>query len=538
MLQLAGTEPSWPGEYAAWAPPGILPARLGHCGAEQAAPALVPSGCSASGGQFQETTQEYLAALRDCLFNSSALREQAAKHFATASRGGPYVGFDEALYIWAEVHAHLGKPFGPEGHACLERLYVERVGFPGQAWLAADGFEFFFRDMLQALRPMLQTPMVQEASAEPSPQGMKDVLVSRTPVPTSAPAPAPASLGENGRYLVERRLGGGTCGEVFKATEKGTGRRVAVKRVTRNSEALLEEFAVLQGLEHPNVLTATECFEGDDCCYVVTEFIPGGSLADHLRSEAQTGRVTSEPWASEVLHQALAAVAYCHGVGVVHNDLKPENILLASPDGARPRVVVSDFGLAKPACQGSDVPPGDPRYAPPEAWEENWHQSHQAVNSSFADVWMLGCTLFEMLSGGHLPFLVHRNPGLAEFHTWLCKDMNFRYTWVMSLKQNEPNWQTVAAAGAGPRSEAALDLCGQMLAKDPHQRPTCAACAVHPWFEEQRCARRQVGESQGSLLAEEARRRILANASGWRRPAATDASDAGDQAPAPEADSA
>lgn len=365
-------------------------------------------------------------------------------------------------------------------------------------------------------RAIVHVPLLVAPAAAAVPMGSAVMMPTQT-LPSAdsvADAGLPETLGQ-GRFRVEKRLGKGAFGEVFKAVELASSRRFAIKRMTKASSDL-KEFAVLRELTHPNVLQASDQFEDEANLYVVTEFIPGGSLADRLKAHSKTD-VTStflEPWTAAVFQQVLAGVSYCHAQGVVHNDLKPDNIFLSQLDGKFPRVVVADFGLASAAFLAgrTDGPPGDPRYAPPEAWEVQAHASHKGVGSLPGDVWMLGCTLFELLSKGSLPFIMHRHTELQDFLSWMRSAPRFRFNWVMSLKTTEPNWEAITtAAGTGPRpSAASVDCCGQMLMKDPARRPPCTACAEHPWFEDQHVAGQQ-GKSKAECIAEEARRRIIAS---------------------------
>ncbi|CAK0797115.1 unnamed protein product, partial [Prorocentrum cordatum] len=320
----------------------------------------------------------------------------------------------------------------------------------------------------------------------------------------------------------ERRLGSGSFGEVFKAKVASSGLLVAVKRVLKQRESVMKEFPcgnmrvgttsstsrvacsgeymILQGLSHPHVLQVIGHFEDENSLYVVSEFLSGGSLTDLLQQQSAP---FSEAWGALAIRQTLTAMTYCHSAGVVHNDLKPENLLLKSLSvRAGLHIVVSDFGQASSVyqpgqCPLSDLPLGDPRYTPPEAWNG---QTCHGVCSKPGDVWMIACTLFEILSGGSLPFLGRKNVSLQEFKSWCATTPGFVIEWVNCLKTGTPMWQNFVE----PRSSSSRDCILRMLAKTPVQRPNCEQTMEHTWFWEQGCM--QLGDSSTEAFTPDALR--------------------------------
>merc|ERR1719220_435093 len=103
---------------------------------------------------------------------------------------------------------------------------------------------------------------------------------------------------------------------------------------------------------------------------------------------------------------------------------------------------------------------------------------------------MLGCSLFELLSGGVPPFL-DRPCGGAEFRGRHLATPQAANMWEVKVKTWQPNWAATARWG-GPRSPAAVECCSLALMKRPQQRPSCVRLGAHRWFEEQR----QVGSEQ------------------------------------------
>merc|ERR1711924_49209 len=155
--------------------------------------------------------------------------------------------------------------------------------------------------------------------------------------------------------------------------------------------------------KHPDILRALDCFLGPPDTYVVLEFCSGGDLFNAI--SRLHGTPPAQTWAAGIFEQALAGVKNLHShCQESHNDVKPENLLLDRFQTASsilavaelPRVLLADFGCATEAgsrtqCSGG----GDPRYRAPETFR----------GASFGfetDVWSLGVTLFEMLTGGLL----------------------------------------------------------------------------------------------------------------------------------------
>jgi tetratricopeptide (TPR) repeat protein len=164
-----------------------------------------------------------------------------------------------------------------------------------------------------------------------------------------------------GRYLVLGRLGAGGMGIVYEAWDPELDRRVALKllhavddedsRASAGRARLLREAQAMARLSHPNVLVVHDVGTHQGRVFVAMELIEGGTLTTWLREHAR-------PW-RQILATLVAAgrgVAAAHAAGLVHRDLKPENVLVGR-DG---RVLVGDFGLARPAEPSAETTPGLP----------------------------------------------------------------------------------------------------------------------------------------------------------------------------------
>ena len=211
---------------------------------------------------------------------------------------------------------------------------------------------------------------------------------------------------ELGKYRLVRRLGKGGGGEVWLAENTfafpGEAEEVALK-IPRRQEAdhvrLLAEPKMLKKLAHPNIVDVHSADKSQGLFFVVMEYMAGGSLRDLLRAKERLSPRKTRQIAEEVLD----GLAHAHRARVVHRDLKPENILF-SEDGI-PKI--GDFGIAREFEGNHHVTGtgGSRGYKAPEQLKR--------VATPASDVWALGVTLCEALSGQH-PFVPTRKESLEE----------------------------------------------------------------------------------------------------------------------------
>lgn len=235
-----------------------------------------------------------------------------------------------------------------------------------------------------------------------------------SPPPSEAPRQAPGELPEvlGGRYRIERLLGVGGMGAVYRARDLLREQfgdpepYVALKTLSDDfaeypdANALLySEFALTARLNHRHVVRLFG-FEVDipsQRAFIILELLRGLTL-DQLLCERPEGL----PWdeLQGIAIPLLEALSYSHELGVLHGDLKPSNVMLAD-DGLR----LFDYGLGQPVegllpglprlCR-SRIAAWTPRYAALELLEG-------APLSAAADVYALACVLVELASGQH-PF--------------------------------------------------------------------------------------------------------------------------------------
>jgi serine/threonine-protein kinase len=223
-----------------------------------------------------------------------------------------------------------------------------------------------------------------------------------------------------GGYLIERRLGSGATGVVYKATPPEGGKPVAVKVLNDNLghiSALKRRFErearALAKLKHPHIVHISDYGVDNDVTFIAMELLIGETLEDVLQ------RAPIDPLRGVgVILQSLRGLAYAHEKGIVHRDLKPANIFLRQVAGGIDVVKVLDFGLAKflevdelsqdatLTRKGRIV--GTPAYMAPE----------QITGVSLdvrADVYAAGIVLYEMLADQR-PFSYERRSQLLRAH--------------------------------------------------------------------------------------------------------------------------
>ncbi len=236
------------------------------------------------------------------------------------------------------------------------------------------------------------------------------VLTSLSSCVTELLASLQAALA--GRYTIERELPGGGMATVYLARDLKYHRPVALKVLSpelafsaTSTERFLREIDTTARLDHPFILAVLESGAVDDVPWYTMPYVRGESLRDRLSREKRLPIAD----AVRITREVADALDYAHRAGVVHRDIKPDNILLS--DG---HARVADFGVARAIAAGSaesltgKAIVGTLAYLSPE-------QAGGAKVDGRADLYALGCVLYELLAGSP-PFVRDTAQALIAAH--------------------------------------------------------------------------------------------------------------------------
>lgn len=196
-------------------------------------------------------------------------------------------------------------------------------------------------------------------------------------------------------FTIDKFLGKGSYGAVYKCTRKDDGLPYAMKQInTRNMshkerQDSVNEIRILASVVNPYVIRFCEAFVEEDMLYIITEYANHGDLFKRLGRLKQRHQSLPEDACWIYFIQLCLGVQALHRNNILHRDLKSANVFLASHN----RLKIGDLGVAKllraqEAYAKTQI--GTPYYVSPELWKNKPYNSK-------SDVWALGCLLYEMV---------------------------------------------------------------------------------------------------------------------------------------------
>ena len=216
-------------------------------------------------------------------------------------------------------------------------------------------------------------------------------------------------------YELDRELGRGGMGIVYRAKDRRLKRMVAIKVLPPElgfrgeiKSRFLREAETAAQLSHPDIVPIYSVDEREGLVFFVMACVDGDTLAKRL---VEHGPLPVDD-ARRILREVADALAYAHARGVIHRDIKPDNILLGE-DG---RAMVTDFGIARAIQEGADsrltatgVAIGTPAYMSPE------QAAGDREIDGRSDLYSLGIVAYQMLAG-QLPFQASSTAAMLMKH--------------------------------------------------------------------------------------------------------------------------
>ena len=297
------------------------------------------------------------------------------------------------------------------------------------------------------------------------------------------------------RYQRLDVLGEGTYGVVYRATDRETGKTVALKKIRLDDsnegipQTALREVSILQEIHHQNIVNLLDVICGEGKLYLIFEFVD----QDLKKAVEKSPTSFNGLKLKKMVYQLIDGLYFCHRHRIVHRDLKPANILLTA-DG---KMKIADFGLARAFMV--------PLHTYTHEVVTLWYRAPEILLGEnhyvpAVDMWSVGCIMAEMSRGGQVLFRGDSEIGqLFQIFKVLGTPsddpsdvVNGRVYWSGVSKLPDyrtvfPSWPAQSLARSCPQIDAhGIDLLHRMLKYDANDRISAKDALAHPYFDEVR----------------------------------------------------
>ena len=288
----------------------------------------------------------------------------------------------------------------------------------------------------------------------------------------------------------DNEIGHGAFGKVLLATVKGTGEKVAIKKVFQDRRYKNRELPIMLELHHPNIVElksyyktkAENCSDDEYFLNCIMEYVPltlSKLISQNRKKHTKFDNILLKLFS----YQMLKCIGYLHSLGICHRDIKPQNILI---DPADYTLKLCDFGCAKHLVKTeSNIAYICSRfYRPPELVVGATRYTTQV------DVWSMGCVIAELVLNKPIfpgksatdQFLeIMKVLGTPTFEQ--MKAMNGKMINSSKMpKINQKPWKEVFKGKND--DDLYMDLVGNLLLYEPQKRYSPYQALCHPFFDE------------------------------------------------------
>ncbi|RHY91333.1 hypothetical protein DYB37_003621, partial [Aphanomyces astaci] len=287
------------------------------------------------------------------------------------------------------------------------------------------------------------------------------------------------------KYKFIKPIGHGAYGVVISAQNTETGDKVAIKKVSKafedliDAKRILREIKLLQHFDHENIITIVDLLPPPSLALFEDVYIISDLMETDLHRIIYSRQPLSDDHIQYFLYQILRALKYIHSSNVLHRDLKPSNLLLNSNCDLK----VCDFGLAR------GVEPDEDNMELTEYVVTRWYRAPEIMLSTkeytkAIDIWSTGCIFAELL--GRKPMF----PGDDYIHQLqiICDKLGTptedELHFARRFMKSQPNKPKIPLDRLFPNVKPnALDLLDKMLVFDPSKRISVEEALQHPYLE-------------------------------------------------------